>query len=314
MSQAGYCPKRLAAILAGARVGPSPVWLQRAAEEGNWHETRIKDELRALGCEIKDEQKELCLEFPTFQLVGHIEGLIKVSPKVWQESAYIVQFWNCSERDVEGWHHLEVKSFSLSEHQRWLTGTFEAFPAYAVQRSCYLAAIPDDLSVYVAKDRNNGARHLYFIKGETVPIEEIAFKLSTVIATPSVEASYNPTSIECRRCELRTTSCSPAPIDVTDADIADAVTDYQVGRAQEREGKALADAAKDALVAYAKQHEVLQYQSLGRTVHYSSYPRETLSIKRLEEIVPRSEFEPAINVSMIERIRIVDPEKEDSVD
>ena len=42
MSSAGYCPRRLGAIRLGMEATPVPNWVQQSAEEGNWHEERIK--------------------------------------------------------------------------------------------------------------------------------------------------------------------------------------------------------------------------------------------------------------------------------
>ena len=44
MSSAGKCPRALSAELLGYQAEEKPSWLEQAANEGNWHEKRIKDE------------------------------------------------------------------------------------------------------------------------------------------------------------------------------------------------------------------------------------------------------------------------------
>lgn len=85
MSASGYCPKRQSARLLGT-IEPSapPKWLQSSAEEGNWHEARLKAELVDEGCQILDEQRELVLHYPRFDLVGHIDGRTKLTKKLVQ--------------------------------------------------------------------------------------------------------------------------------------------------------------------------------------------------------------------------------------
>ena len=43
MSSAGYCPRRLSAARLEHEPAEAPAWLERAAEEGRWHEQRIVD-------------------------------------------------------------------------------------------------------------------------------------------------------------------------------------------------------------------------------------------------------------------------------
>ena len=318
MSQSGYCPKRLSAMHLGIATKGAPIWLQSAANEGNWHEARVKDELKALGCEVRSEQAEIRLDFPTFTLLGHVDGELKVAPRLLQDdSKFELHFIDMTkaELDLSVFHHLEVKSMSFLESQRWLLEGFEGFHEHACQQTCYQRAMNHHYTVHVVKDRSGGARRAYFIKGERASMPAIEEKLDTVSQYIShgqlAPADYNPEHIECRRCEFRKDLCGPAKIEVNEIDVAEAITDYIKGRAMEKEGGILADSAKAVLVAFALKRELSRWVTNGKTVYYSNYPRESISVKRLLEILPREAFESAISVSDIDRIRIVDPNKED---
>ena len=85
MSSAGKCPRALSAIRLGYEPEAAPEWLERAAEEGNWHEDRIKQGLRegdgeTTKLDVYDEQLELTLEYPSFTLIGHIDGKVRNIP------------------------------------------------------------------------------------------------------------------------------------------------------------------------------------------------------------------------------------------
>lgn len=317
MSAAGYCPKRLSARLLGTAASSPPPWLSSSAEEGNWHEARIKQELRDLGCVVDNEQLEVKLEFPEFLMVGHIDGTIQLSKAVLSSSSpFELVFWNTRPKDLDlsQVHLLEVKSFSFLEYQRWTNGEFANFPHYAAQSVCYERALSKGIMVYAVKDRSNGARRLYVIKGEQSSMPAIVDKLQEVVYFTSkgqlAPAEYDIDSIECRRCEFRIQLCAPIKAQVDDAVIEQAAANYIEGRAMEKEGKALADEAKDLLVKFANDKGYNRWDVGGYTVSYSHYPRETISIKRLGELMPREQFEEAISVSNIDRVRVINNTKE----
>jgi len=300
-------------MLLGESETAPPSWLATAAEEGNWHETRMKQELRELGCEIVDEQRELKLEYPEFVLLGHIDGRARLSMGVLDSPLFEV----CLDPkvDLNLFMLLEVKTFSFFEHQRWLRGMFEAFPNYEAQGDCYMDALGLDCRAYATKDRSGGARHLYIDKVEVSSVPGIVEKLTTVVQCASegelAPAEFDPVSIECRRCQYRATLCSPAKLVVTDAKVIEAAADYLEGSTMKKLGAELTDSAKDILVAFAQQNKVAQWDAGPYSVGYSHYPRESISIKRLEGIMPREQFDEAISVSEIDRVHVTAPKEED---
>lgn len=312
MSQAGYCPRRLSAMLLEKPGAASPSWLATAAEEGNWHEQRLKQELRDLGCEVVDEQRELKLEYPEFTLIGHIDGLDRLSMKAIDSPLFEVRL--DPEMDLTQFMLLEVKSFSFLEHQRWLKGMFEAFPNYKAQSDFYKLALGEDSVTYAVKDRSGGARHLYVTKGGQSSVPDVIEKLTMVVQYVTdgelAPAEFDPTSIECRRCQYRATLCSPAKLVVTDAKVIEAAADYLEGSAMRKLGNELTESAKKILVGFAQQNNMARWDAGPYSVSYSHYPRESISIKRLGAIMPREAFEEAISTAEIDRVNVAAP-KED---
>jgi hypothetical protein len=319
MSSSGYCERRLSAMLLGRDGISPPRWLSESADEGNWHETRMKDELRKLGCVVTDEQRELTLNEEGYKEVGHIDGNMLISPAVLSSPLFTIHYIDCSPTDVDfqAPHLLEVKTFSFLEHQRWISeGWDNYFKTYACQHTMYRTALGDKLSFLATKDRSGGARNLYIIGKDPVDIIELRTKLANVVKYVEqgdlVPASFNHESLECRRCSYRASQCMPKLIPVDETDVVTAAHDYRDGRQQEKEGKALAEEARDLLKAYAKKKQLTQWTTIdGLVVSYSSFPREDISIKGLSAFMPREQFEEAITRSQVEKITVTDSRRED---
>ena len=76
MSGVGGCPRAISAERLGYESEEKPVYLDIAAREGQRHEIWMKEDLRANDIAVYGEQQELTLEFDTFKLVGHIDGIL----------------------------------------------------------------------------------------------------------------------------------------------------------------------------------------------------------------------------------------------
>lgn len=187
MSSAGKCPRALSAELLGYESEPKPDWLMTAANEGNWHETRLKQELVAQDYQVFDEQLEVALENNYVELTGHIDGKVYTPDKVMQL--------------------LEIKSMSQFEFDRWMKGNFTAFPQYLDQVTCYMVATGLEECLYVVKNRSSGYVDRRVIKQMPGYIDAIISMLTEV--ANSVEkkelfpAEFDVQNIECRRCEYK---------------------------------------------------------------------------------------------------------------
>lgn len=242
MSSAGYCPRRLGAIRLGMEANPVPEWVKQSAEEGNWHEERIKNELREKGNIVYSEQEELRIEQPTFILVGHIDG------KVQDFDRNILL--------------LEVKSMSQFQYAKWIKGGFAAFPHYAAQLACYFTGSRMDNCLYAVKNRNNGQRDFRIVNkldNKLFEIEPILKKISIVEELAQrgelYEIDYDVNDDECNFCEYKYL-CLPEkkPLEEVDKKVLEnAVEQYRLGKQLEARAEEIINSSKAILEAYAKE-------------------------------------------------------------
>lgn len=136
ISSLGMCPRGLSALQLGYESLPEPEFLRLAAREGERHEQWVVEDLGTEGWQITDRQREVKLSFPSFELVGHIDGIARRN----------------------GDHRLlEIKSMSRFRYASFASAGFARFYNYAVQITAYHQAIDLPL-LYVAKDRDSGKR------------------------------------------------------------------------------------------------------------------------------------------------------------
>lgn len=136
ISSLGSCPRVLSAVQLGYEPLPEPEFLKLAAREGGRHEQWVVEDLEEEGWQITDRQREVKLPFPSFELVGHIDGIARRN----------------------GDHRLlEIKSMSRFRYSSFVSAGFARFYNYAVQITAYHQAIDLPL-LYVAKDRDSGKR------------------------------------------------------------------------------------------------------------------------------------------------------------
>jgi len=237
MSSAGACPKKLGWQRLGKIGTEAPAWLDTAAEEGNWHEQRIKNEMRAADWQVYDEQREIVLEYPTFLLVGHIDGI-------------------CEDRESN--HYLlEVKSMSQFEFDRWMKGKFEVFPAYAAQVTLYMAGTELDKGRYVVKNRSSGYKDEFIIEEPPTSLESIVNTITEVeklaLSGQVMDMEYDPSSVECRRCEFNNV-CMPAEVVREERDLIDAARLWREAKALEVEVNSKLALAESVLKGHLRAH------------------------------------------------------------
>jgi len=263
MSKVGYCPRRLGYERLDFPALPSPAWLASSAEEGNWHEQRIKDELRADDIAVYAEQEELTLEFPSFDLLGHIDGKVN---------------------DHGNEQLLEIKSMSPFEFDRWMRGRWTEFPAYADQLTVYMHATALDEALYIVKNRSTGYIDRQIITEAPTSFNTIIQRLIRVESLAQTEelypAEFDPNNWECKRCEYRQHCMPPLPILAEDQEkqLTEAVNKWRRGKALATEGYALMDNAKAILRSYAEltPTQKLIFNDLAVSiyaVHTVSYPK-----------------------------------------
>ncbi len=269
MSGSGYCPRKLGAIRLEMEGEPFPKWLETSANEGNWHEKRIKDELVEQGYQVFGEQEELKIECDNFTLVGHIDGKVYTPDKVMQL--------------------LEIKSMSQYEFDRWMKNDrFAAFPQYACQIACYFRGTELDECLYIVKNRNNGYMDTSLISVKDFPVEPIIKKIAEVeyLATDNklVDVEFDSNSLECKRCQFKLL-CIP---EITKMDIATreqldmAVAEVRDGNKLLAEGTELYNRGKNKLYKHTVASDLKKWQHnelavlLINVKEQTTYPKENL--------------------------------------
>ncbi len=243
MSGAGRCARALAAEKLGIEAEPFPAWLKGMAEEGNLHEGWIISWLKDNGWNVFSEQLEVVIKQKTFNLVGHIDGLIK------------------KEGDRQN-KLLEIKTMSQFEFDRWQKEGFGGFRTYAVQAALYLSALGLQEVLYVIKNRNTGYKlvNVYNIKELGVNVDDVLAKLADVLVKVEsgklCKATYDPYTIECKRCRYKAI-CIEKWEALTMADecaLGDAVESYVEGKRLEKEAKMLISNASSVFKLYTEKH------------------------------------------------------------
>jgi CRISPR/Cas system-associated exonuclease Cas4 (RecB family) len=292
MSVAGKCPRALSAQELGYEAEAEPTWLERAAEEGNWHERRIKDELVSEEATVYDEQLEVVLDYPAFTLIGHIDGK--------------VAFGNDASSFL-----LEIKSMSQFEFDRWMRQGFAGFPEYAAQLTCYMTATGIYNALYIVKNRNSGYEDRRTITKPPVKMEEVIQRLSEVEKCVAdhrlAAATFDPQAVQCQRCSYQHLCVVKTEIVDLDTGMLDeAVSMWRKGKALTDEGEALIDNARLTLGAYARKLETRKFVHDSLAVQLLLQHRVSYDKKLLEEHVPADLLEKAKKEQDIEQLRIND--------
>lgn len=310
MSETGKCPRALSAQLLGMEAEAKPKWLDMAAEEGHWHEERIIRKLETGQIDIpgygihnwivEARQKEYSREFPSFNLLGHIEG--------------ITYFAQINDNPML----LEIKSMSQFEFDRWMKGGFEAFPNYADQVTCYMEATGLEECLYIVKNRSSGYEDKRVLTGKpshmTVIIGHLTEVVSRTLVNELVPKEFDPQSIECRRCEYKKL-CIPEPKELTSVEkteLAISADNWRKGKALIGEGQLLVDLAKNVFEQHTRATNIFKwsFNKLAiQLVHYSeslTYPKSKLLQTFTEEqLKPASQVKEAFD-----QLRITDLEKD----
>jgi len=309
MSQSGWCPRRLSATILGVKEKlEAPVWLERAAREGTVHEELVKRDLRVVGCDIVREQEEVREDFSLFTLLGHLDGLVRLSEQVLEGNEFEVNLVDQPDFSLDSYYPIEIKSFGFPEWQRWKSDRFEAFPAYAAQASCYMHALSSDIMAYVVKDRSGGLKQLFVLGRPPVDIEVVWHSLGLVVdavrVAKLVEREYNPDDRECRRCEFRASICKPEAVVIEDEDLERVLASYVESRDVEKAAKAEMEKCRELILAYGKDRF-----KLGRYLASISWvDREGIKLQDVVGRFGREAVEDIVSKSRFPRLSVTDLE------
>jgi len=310
MSSAGRCPRALSAQLLGMEGEVVPEFVMRAAEEGNWHEARIIAQLEQEGQFIDCRQKEHTLEYPSFNLIGHIDGVVIKQP----------QLATKEDLDTEGdgkWQLLEVKTMSQYEFDRWMKGRFEAFPNYAAQITCYMEATGLDECLYIVKNRSSGYEDRQVLTEKPLQmnsiVTDLAFTVSYVKDKELAPADFDPQSIECRRCEYKLL-CIPEPKELTALEeqaLLDITSNWRKGKDLVDQGQKILNEAREALEQHTKATNQVKWSFNKLAIQLVHYKESVIySKKKLLATFTEAELTPASTIRpAFDQLRITDLER-----
>jgi len=303
MSEVGKCPRALSAQRLGYEPEPAPGWLDRAAEEGKWHEDRIVNELANENIQVLNRQMEVTLSYQLFNLVGHIDGIA------------------IKDHNPDTQMLLEIKSMSQFEFDRWMKQGFEGFPEYGAQLTCYMGATGLTDALYLVKNRSSGyidRRELIEAPFELVDIIDELEQIEVSVAKGKLhDVQFDPQHLQCRRCEYKHL-CIPEPKELTpieDSKLALATSEWRQGKLLVEQGQKLIDSAKDIMETHTRATNILKWQHSNlaiQLVHYretKTYPKANLlKVFTEEQLEPASEVKEAYD-----QLRITDLEENNSV-
>ena len=320
ISSAGKCPRALSAEILGYKGEEPPSWLETAAIEGEWHEQRIKTELRAEGFLVEDaglcatciekydnERKGIHVELNCgdFIFVGHMDG--KVIGQIKDDRVY--KFPNCQV--------LEVKSMSQFQFDKWIKGRFDNFYNYAAQVTVYMKACQCPEAFYIVKNRSSGYIDRITLKETPANFETICSNIQEVVDSVKkgllVNREFDPTSIECRRCNMKNLICLVEQRELsraTELELDEAVNQWREGKDLIDKGKILQTQGKRKLEEQTVASGENKWRWNGLAINRYPVHKESYNKAKLEQIFPIDKLSEAISVSDYFSMRIDDLDKE----
>lgn len=318
ISSIGYCPRKLSAMMLGVETDKErPAYLETAAEEGKWHEARIKKELAAQGLTIKSQQIcDICArelheerngihvdrEYSDFVLMGHMDGIVLY------DKNHI--YFNDDRPRV-----MEVKSMSQYEFDRWMRGRWEAFPQYADQLTTYMYIYNEsigqdatDEALYIVKNRNSGYKDIFVQRGFPSDYHAIMARVEDVVKFAGkgklYPSEFDSMSLECKRCEFKSICLPENKEQFTILQEEEALSAAKMWREGKAEGK-LADEKVKAAEEILKGH--VRANSQGETEKFG-YRVDGLSVTGF----PTKEAPVSYVKKAGYEVRVMDTRKADS--
>ena len=298
MSEAGDCPKALAA----ARMSYEPVKpnirSERIMRSGTRHEEWIaKDIAEESGFEISSAGPcmQCALEFgrdvsgfhveldmPLFRLVGHIDRFVSLG-------------------DTK--YPMEIKSMGLWAFRKWKKEGMGGNLGYAAQEACYLRA-SGPKGFYVVRCRDDDETLKYVIGDQFTGFSEMVLPITfdevlanLTIAEEAVRAGMLPTVEQndkrCRWCRfpyLCDSRPKEAVIEVKDLEEVAAL--WREGNQMSSDGEMMVDAAKGMFVSYAQEKKQEKFSAGGVSISYrGKRTKKILTEKKLLEFITQKTLE-----------------------
>jgi len=251
----------------GDFVVDSPVF-----EEGRLHEDDVLAKLAVKGIRVYDRQVEL--SHPVLPFKGH--------PDAWVE--------------IDGRTYIsDVKSMDRSYWYKAVTDFILNFKHLYLQVQSYSLMSKQEPIYIPVKNRATGQIHELFFEPDPVAFTEIETGIALLdAATQDKSFDYmtltcpkEEDSIKARWCPYKKRGLCEYQTnipDVTEAEVVQAISDYDEGRVLGKQGDKLKEAARKIVVAYLKKHGLKKIKVMGRTPHLTTMSRRTCDFEELLEL------------------------------
>jgi len=311
MSEAGGCPRALAA----ARLDYDPIPDRRDPsllfKEGRRHEIHIAEDLAEEGYELEDagECMQCRDEFGETGIGGHH---IEINTPLIRLLGHVDRYLIIGDRR----YPCEFKSMGLFPFQKFMKEGLTGYPGYQAQVACYIG-FSQAPALYVVKNRDNGKMDRFTIpygkeilEGHTVQhipitLDQIIDKLNLVEAfVRTGELPDGVEATECQWCSFRflcsegtgETEEKESMPETTETELMEAADLWKEGKKQEAEAKGNIEFAKGIFLQHAQSKP--KFRVGGVSVSYSgSRTRKTLDEKMLRELVDPSIIKKAERTS-----------------
>lgn len=278
MSGLGDCPRILSAARLGYEPLPEPDYLRRAAREGSRHEEWIVEDLRAEGWIITDQQREVVIEYPTFRLVGHIDGTIAFTG---------------FQAIMGNLHLLEIKALGRFTFDRFAKQGFEAFPHYWAQVQAYGRALQLPDVYYVVKNRDTGERIEQWVEIPESDASSFNFHINRLKAIElaarkgKLYEQEPDGSFKCRTCRFRMLCSRPVAVvepEQPTAQLVEAAADWWKAHQLQAEAEVLGKGARAVFLATARAQPHFSVDGL-RVAYVPASERISYPVVALRKVV-----------------------------
>ena len=255
-------------------------------EEGRLHEDDVIAKLQVKGIIVTDRQ--VTLTHPVLPLAGHPDGRVVLPDGI--SSAILTSGIK---------YLLDVKSMDRSFYWKAIKNFIGEFPHLYRQLQTYSLMSEDHESVYVPiKNRASGEVHELVLdpdEEEWDKIEDMINILTAAVKDPKFDYRFlhcpPADSISGKYCPYRKVGMCEHQTnipDVTEAQVVQALSDYEEGKTLERIGGERKKDAKGIPVAYLKKHDVKKMKIGGRMPTLTEEDgRRSCDFERLRELSPK---------------------------
>ena len=272
-------------------------------QEGLLHEDDVIAKLEAKGLTVTDKQQKL--QHPTLPLEGHPDGRFVVTDQMLS---------TLSIRIPAGNYLLDVKSMDRNYYYKAVKDFRGNFPHLYRQLQAYSLMSEDHEPIFVpVKNRASGEIHEIILgpdEAEWAEIEAMLRRLESAVHTQGfdyMDLHCPPAdSIAGKYCPYRAVGMCKHQTnipDVTEAQVVQALSDYEEGKTLERIGKERKSDAKGVMMAYLKKHNVTRMRIGDKTPMTTEGSRRSCDIDRLKEIDPKT-FDIVVTETSFEKFEV----------